>query len=199
MVWLFVRLLFVFDFLFDLFMIAWWPSTWKELISWASNSCCLTSCVFPVWCVGHVVGFDCISSSSFPFQLLGLSSNICIVYKVDSTCLLQTCITNFQGHFPIMKISIYSRNTRFLPSSIYSLLKPRPIVINHKFLSELQWEVVVFVSHAIFCFAENNAVLRAIQIMFVLEHYHGTDNISFTSAVDRADTVQSCWRLWTKR
>ena len=64
--------MFVFDLLFNLFMIALWPSVGKELSLW------LFTCVVFILIVGSLSRlvlragseFDCISSWSLPFYLL---------------------------------------------------------------------------------------------------------------------------------
>ena len=57
---MFVRLLFVFDLLFNLFRIALWPSVGNELSLWLFTCAVFMLVPFPVWCLGQYVEFDCI-------------------------------------------------------------------------------------------------------------------------------------------
>ena len=71
---MFVRFLFVFDLLFNLFRIALWPPVGKELLGFSVVLFYLSRlncrCPFPVWCLGQGVEFDCIGPISLPFYLL---------------------------------------------------------------------------------------------------------------------------------
>ena len=59
-----------FDLLFNLFRIALWPSVGKELSPWLFTCAvfilcrlhCTSNAVFPIWCLGQDVEFDCICS-----------------------------------------------------------------------------------------------------------------------------------------
>ena len=61
---MFVRFLFVFDLLLNLFRIALWPSVGKELPPWLFTSAVSFNCrcPFTVLCLGQDVEFDCIGS-----------------------------------------------------------------------------------------------------------------------------------------
>ena len=76
---MFVRFIFVFDFVFIWFCITWWLSVGRELSSWPSARDVLILfrliciCSFHVRCLGQDVGFDCIGSWSSPFRLLWIN------------------------------------------------------------------------------------------------------------------------------
>ena len=67
---MFVRFMFILDFVFILFRIAWWSSAGHELSSWPSALAvfisCRLSCVcvysFAIGCLEQDVEFDCIVS-----------------------------------------------------------------------------------------------------------------------------------------
>ena len=60
---MYVRFLFVFDLVFNLFRIALWPSVGKELSPWVlTGAAFIFICPFPFWCLGQDVEFDCIGT-----------------------------------------------------------------------------------------------------------------------------------------
>ena len=70
---------FLFDFLFILFRIAWWPSAGKVL------SACAVLFVLSIWCLGQDVEFNCITFLSI-FSSLTVQKS-----KVDLHCSHHIC------------------------------------------------------------------------------------------------------------
>ena len=97
-----LSVLFVFDVLFILFRITWWPSG-GYLLGKSCPVCyrlyCFTWCrlnclySFPVWCLGQDVAFACIGSWSLLFHLLFpiYTESFCCCFCIPSLFLVMFC------------------------------------------------------------------------------------------------------------